>query len=63
MKEQDIKSRTIKIVILNKYCKEYKSPKNLCTKDFTYTKKFYFHEIAAKNLSKMYFLKNAKRTC
>ena len=25
--------------------------------------KFYLHEIAAVNLSKMYFLKNAKKTC
>ena len=28
---------------------------------FTYTKKFYVHEIAAVNLSKIYFLKNAKK--
>ena len=51
---------TFKIVILNaqrKYCR------NLCTKNFTYTKKFYIHEIAAVNLSKIYFLKNAKKTC
>ena len=26
-------------------------------------KKFYVHEIAAVNLSKIYFLKNAKKTC
>ena len=26
-------------------------------------KKFYLHEIAAVNLSKIYFLKNAKKTC
>ena len=26
-------------------------------------KKFYVHEIAALNLSKIYFLKNAKKTC
>ena len=26
-------------------------------------KKFYIHEIAAINLSKIYFLKNAKKTC
>ena len=25
--------------------------------------KFYVHEIAAVNLSKIYFLKNAKKTC
>ena len=28
-----------------------------------YTKKFYVHEIAAVDLSKIYFLKNAKKTC
>ena len=32
-------------------------------KNFTYTKKFYVHEIAAVDLSKIYFLKNAKKTC
>ena len=30
-------------------------------KDFTYTKIFYVQEIAAVNLSKIYFLKNAKK--
>ena len=29
----------------------------------THPKKFYVHEIAAENLSKIYFLKNAKETC
>ena len=43
--------------------KDCKSCKNLCTKNFTFTKKFYGHEIAAVNLSKIYFLKNAKKTC
>ena len=33
------------------------------TKTFTHTKKFYVHEIAAVDLSKIYFLKNAKKTC
>ena len=28
-----------------------------------YTKKFYIHEIAAIDLSKIYFLKNTKKTC
>ena len=28
-----------------------------------YTKKFYVHEIAAVYLSKIYFLKNPKKTC
>ena len=32
-------------------------------KNFTYTEKFYVHEIAAVNLSKNYFPKNAKETC
>ena len=31
-------------------------------KNFMYTKKFYVHKIAAINLSKIYFLKNAKKT-
>ena len=30
---------------------------------FTYMKKFYVHEIAAVDLSKIYILKNAKKTC
>ena len=32
-------------------------------KNFTYTKKFYVHEIALVDLSKIYFLKNAMKTC
>ena len=32
-------------------------------KNFTYTKKFYVHEIATVDLSKIYFMKNAKKTC
>ena len=32
-------------------------------KNFTYTEKFYEHEIAAVDLSKIYFLKNANKTC
>ena len=28
-----------------------------------YTKKFYLHEIAAVDISKIYFLKNEKKTC
>ena len=59
----DNKSGTIKIVILNTKWKDCKSRKNLCTKNFTYTKKFYEHEIAAVNLLKIYFLKSAKKTC
>ena len=51
------------IVILNTKWKDCKSSKILWTKNFTYTKKFYVHEIAAVNLSKIYFLKNAKKTC
>ena len=35
----------------------------MCIENFTYAKKFYVHEIAAVNLSKIYFLKNAKKTC
>ena len=37
-------------------------PIKLCTKNFTYTKKFYGPETATVNLSKIYFLKNAKKT-
>ena len=43
--------------------KDRKWCKNLGTKNFTDTKKLYVHEIAAVNLSKVYFLKNAKETC
>ena len=32
-------------------------------KNLTYTKKFYVHEIAAVDLSEIYFMKNAKKTC
>ena len=53
----------MEIVILNAKWKESKSHQNLCTKTFTYTKKFDVHEIATVNLSKIYFLKNAKKTC
>ena len=57
------KLHIFEIVILNATWKDCKSRKNLYTKYFTYTNKFYVHEIAAVNLSKIYFLKNAKRTC
>ena len=45
-----------------KHKMNFKSCKNLCMKNVTYTKKFYEHEIAAINLSKIYFLKNTKKT-
>ena len=38
-------------------------PQKLGYKNFTHMKKFYVHEIAALNLSKIYFLNNAKETC
>ena len=57
------KLHIFEIVILNATWKDCKSRKKLYTKYFTYTNKFYVHEIAAVNLSKIYFLKNAKRTC
>ena len=38
-------------------------PQKLGHENFTYTNKFYLHKIAAVNLSKIYFLKNAKKTC
>ena len=44
------------MVILNTKRKEFKSR-------LTYTKKFYLREIAAADLSKVFFLKNAKKTC
>ena len=51
-----------KRVILNTKWKDCKSSKNLCTKNFTYMKKFCSHEIAAVSLSKIYFLENARKT-
>ena len=41
--------------------KRLQIPKNLCTQNFTNTKKFYVHEIAVVDLYKIYFLKNAKK--
>ena len=55
--------RIFEIVILNTKWEDCKSRKNLRTKNFTYTKKFYVHEIVAVGFSKTYFLKNAKKTC
>ena len=56
---------TSEMVILNIKWKDCKPCKNLCIKNFTCTKKFYVYEIeiVAVNLSKTYFLKNAKKTC
>ena len=51
------------LTILNTKWQDCKSRKSLYTKNFTYTKKFYEHEIAAVNLSKINFLKNTKKTC
>ena len=42
--------------------KIYEMLQKLGAKIFTYTKIFYIHEIATINLSKLYFLKNAKKT-
>ena len=42
--------------------KRLQIPQKLVYGQFTYTKKFYVHEIAAVNLSKIYFLKNPKKT-
>ena len=50
------------IVSLNTKWKDCKSRKNFCMKNFTHTKKIYVHKIASVNLSKIYFLKNAKKT-
>ena len=44
--------------------KRLKIPQKLVyEKNFTYTKKFSIHENDAVNLSKIYFLKNTKKTC
>ena len=40
--------------------KDCKSRKNVCKENFTYAKKLYVYEIAAVNLSKIYFLKKSK---
>ena len=56
------KLHIFEILTLNTEGKDWKSCKNVCTKNFTYTKNFYVQEIAAINLSKLYFLKNAKKT-
>ena len=40
--------------------KRLQIPQKLVYENFTYTKKFYLHKIAVVNLSKIYFLKNAK---
>ena len=50
-------------MISNTKWKDCKSRKKLRTKNFRYTKKFYLHEITAVDLSKIYFLKNAKKAC
>ena len=49
------------MVILN--TKFMQIPQRLVYENFTYTKKCYVYEIAAVDLSKFYFLKNAKKTC
>ena len=55
--------RIFRIIILSTEWKYRKCHKNVGTKNFTYSKKCYVHEIAALNLSKIYLLKNAKKTC
>ena len=42
--------------------KRYEMLQKLGIKNVTYKKIFYVHEIATVNLSKLYFLKNAKKT-
>ena len=51
------------MITLNTEWKDRKCRKYLVPKNFTYEKKFYVHEIAPVNLSKIYFLENAKKTC
>ena len=43
--------------------KKLQIPQKIVYEKFTYTKKFYAHEIASVNLSKIYFLKKAKDIC
>ena len=43
--------------------KRPQNPQKYVYEKFTHVKKFYVHEIAAVNLSNIYFLKNAKKTC
>ena len=43
--------------------KRPQNPQKLVYETFTYTKKFYVHETAAVNLSKIYLLKKTKKTC
>ena len=63
MKEQlEHKLRIFETVILNTKWKDCISRKKLQKKNLTYTKRFHVHDIAAVNLSKIYFLKNAKKT-
>ena len=63
MSSLEHKLRIFEIMILNTKWRDFKSRKNLCTKNFTYTDKSCVHEIAAVNLSKIYPLKNAKEIC
>ena len=43
--------------------KRLQIPQKLEYESFTDTKNFYVHETDALNLSKIFFLKNAKKTC
>ena len=51
------------MVILNTKGEDCKSRKNFCTKNFACTKKKYIQKIDTVNLSKINFLKNAKKAC
>ena len=55
--------RIFEIVILNTKLKDCKSRKTLCTKNFYVNEKILRDEIAGVYLSKIYFLKNAKKAC
>ena len=54
MKEQP-RTRSVKIVVLNPKMKRLQIPQKIVYE------KFYVHEIAAVNLSKIYFLKDARK--
>ena len=55
--------RIFEKVISNTKRKAEKSGEGFCVKKYTDTKKFYIPQIAAVNLSTIYFLKDSKKAC
>ena len=63
IEHKNIRICIFEIVIL-KTMKRLQIPQKIVYEKFyVHGKKFYVHKIAAVNLSKIYFLKNAKKTC